>query len=72
MADGQGDATKQVNQIENFITMSVDAIIVMAIDPKGVTSVSEDAQKAGTKVMVAGGDTGSYDDNLALDTYTLW
>ena len=67
VADAQGDATKQVNQIENFTTMGVDAIIVMAIDPKGVTSVIEDAQKAGIKVMVAGGDTGSYDAIMHTD-----
>ena len=67
VADAKGDATKQVNQIENFITMGVDAIIVMAIDPKGVTSVIEDAQKAGIKVMVAGGDTGSYDAIMHTD-----
>lgn len=67
VADAQGDATKQVSQIENFTTMGVDAIIVMAIDPKGVTSVIEDAQKAGIKVMVAGGDTGSYDAIMHTD-----
>lgn len=67
VADAQGDATKQVSQIENFTTMGVDAIIVMAIDPKGVTSVIEDAQKAGVKVMVAGGDTGSYDAIMHTD-----
>jgi ABC-type sugar transport system substrate-binding protein len=67
VADAQGDATKQVNQIENFTTMGVDAIIVMAVDPKGVTSVIEDAQKAGVKVMVAGGDTGSYDAIMHTD-----
>lgn len=67
VADAQGDATKQVNQIENFSTMGVNAIIVMAIDPKGVKSVIEDAQKAGIKVMVAGGDTGSYDAIMHTD-----
>ena len=61
VVDAQGDATRQVNQIENFTTMGVNAIIVMAIDPKGVASVIEDARKAGVKVMVAGGDTGVYD-----------
>lgn len=67
VADAQGDATKQISQIENFTTMGVDAVIVMAIDPKGVTSVIEDAQKAGVKVMVAGGDTGSYDAIMHTD-----
>ena len=71
VADAQGDATKQVNQIENFTTMGVDVIIVMAIDPKGVTSVIEDAQKAGIKVMVAGGDTGSYDAIMHTDQYAM-
>ncbi|HHW87951.1 MAG TPA: sugar ABC transporter substrate-binding protein [Chloroflexi bacterium] len=71
VADAQGDATKQVNQIENFITMGVDAIIVMAIDPKGVTSVIEDAQKAGIKVMVAGGDTGVYDAIMHTDQHAM-
>ena len=71
VADAQGDATKQVNQIENFTTMGVDVIIVMAIDPKGVTSVIEDAQKAGIKVMVAGGDTGSYDAIMHTDQQAM-
>lgn len=71
VADAQGDATKQVNQIENFTTMGVDAIIVMAIDPKGVTSVIEDAQKAGIKVMVAGGDTGVYDAIMHTDQHAM-
>ncbi len=71
VADAQGDATKQVNQIENFTTMGVDVIIVMAIDPKGVTSVIEDAQKAGIKVMVAGGDTGSYDAIMHTDQHAM-
>lgn len=71
VADAQGDATKQVNQIENFTTMGVDVIIVMAIDPKGVTSVIEEAQKAGIKVMVAGGDTGSYDAIMHTDQHAM-
>ena len=71
VADAQGDATKQVNQIENFSTMGVNVIIVMAIDPKGVTSVIEDAQKAGIKVMVAGGDTGSYDAIMHTDQQAM-
>ncbi|MBK8049204.1 MAG: sugar ABC transporter substrate-binding protein [Anaerolineales bacterium] len=71
VADAQGDATKQVNQIENFTTMGVNAVIVMAIDPKGVTSVIEDAQKAGIKVMVAGGDTGSYDAIMHTDQQAM-
>jgi ribose transport system substrate-binding protein len=71
VADAQGDATKQVNQIENFTTMGVDAIIVMAIDPKGVTSVIENAQKAGVKVMVAGGDTGVYDAIMHTDQHAM-
>jgi ribose transport system substrate-binding protein len=71
VADAQGDATKQVNQIENFSTMGVDVIIVMAIDPKGVTSVIEDAQRAGIKVMVAGGDTGSYDAIMHTDQQAM-
>ena len=71
VADAQGDATKQVNQIENFTTMGVNTIIVMAIDPKGVKSVIEDAQKAGVKVMVAGGDTGSYDAIMHTDQQAM-
>lgn len=71
VADAQGDATKQVNQIENFTTMGVNAIIVMAIDPKGVTSVIEEAQKAGIKVMVAGGDTGVYDAIMHTDQHAM-
>jgi len=71
VADAQGDATRQVNQIENFTTMGVNAIIVMAIDPKGVASVIEDARKAGVKVMVAGGDTGVYDAIMHTDQHAM-
>lgn len=69
IADAAGNATTQVSQIENFAASGTDLIIVMAVDPTGVTDAIKRAQAAGSKVMVAGGDTGAYDAIMYTDQY---
>lgn len=49
--DAQGDAAKQVTQIENFIQQGVDAIIICAVEANALTDVTAAAQKAGIKVV---------------------
>ncbi|TCL56260.1 ribose transport system substrate-binding protein [Kineothrix alysoides] len=69
IADAAGSATTQISQIENFAASGTDLIIVMAVEPTGVTDAIERAQAAGSMVMVAGGDTGAYDAIMFTDQY---
>lgn len=69
IANAAGDAANQISQIENFAAMGADLIIVMAVDPTSVGDVIQRAQRAGSKVMVAGSDTGAYDAIMYIDQY---
>jgi ribose transport system substrate-binding protein len=69
IADAAGSATNQISQIENFTASGTDLIIVMAVDPTGVTDAIQRAQKAGVKVLVAGSDPGAYDAIMFTDQY---
>ncbi|MDO4274340.1 MAG: sugar ABC transporter substrate-binding protein [Eubacteriales bacterium] len=69
IADAAGDSAKQISQIENFAAAKTDLIIVMAVDPTSVGDALKRAQEAGTKVMVAGSDTGVYDASMMTDQY---
>lgn len=51
IADPNNVPSQQVSDIENFITMKVDAIIVAAIDPQSVSGVLKEAREAGIKVV---------------------
>lgn len=69
IADAAGSATKQLEQIENFIAMKVKVIALMPVDPNNVQAAIEKAQKAGIKVLVAGTDTGVYDVMMNMNQY---
>ncbi len=69
IADAAGSASTQVSQIENFASMGADLIIVMAVDPTSVSDVIQRAQEAGSKVLVAGSDTGAYDSIMYIDQF---
>ncbi|HOG45848.1 MAG TPA: sugar ABC transporter substrate-binding protein [Anaerolineae bacterium] len=72
VAGGDSDAAKQYNQIENFISMKVDALIVMAVDPVGVLSAVEEAKKAGIKVLgVPVDNQGPYDAYMHTDQFEI-
>lgn len=69
IANAAGDSTTQISQIENYVAAGTDLIIIMAVDPTGVKDVIERAQAAGTKVLVAGSDTGAYDALMYTEQY---
>ena len=69
IADAANSATKQLEQIENFISMKVKVIALMPVDPNNVQEAIKKAQKAGIKVLVAGTDTGVYDVMMNMDQY---
>lgn len=65
------NVTTQIQQLEDFISKGVDAIVVHAADPAGVENVLSEARKAGIKVY-------AWDDNLEnadvawlIDNYDL-
>ena len=46
-ADGEGDASNQISQVENFITQGVDAIILNPYDKDGCIPAAQKAAEAG-------------------------
>jgi len=49
--DGKNDVGAQLNQIQNFIALGVDAIIVNPVDTDATISISDDAQAAGIPLI---------------------
>ena len=62
--DADGDVTKQIQQIEDFITAGVDAIAIAAADPDAVVDVIDRAVEAGIPVVCF--DGGANSDNGRL------
>lgn len=77
-ADGQNDASKQVEAVENMIVQGVDAIIVSPVDVKALVPVVAEAKEKGIKVvcesnMVEGADAKvGISDREAGKTAGLW
>lgn len=69
IADAGGSATKQLEQMENFIAMGVKAIGVWPVDPNNMQDVIKRAQDNGIKVLVGGTDTGVYDVMMNMNQY---
>jgi ribose transport system substrate-binding protein len=59
--DAQGDVAKQIEQIENFTTQGYDAILIMPVEPTGLTDACQKAMDAGIKVLCFSGETEVYD-----------
>jgi len=53
-ADANGDISKQLDQIDNFIAQQVDAIVVVPVDFHGIVSGVKKANKAGIPVIALG------------------
>lgn len=65
MADASGDVNKQISDVENFIAMEVDAIIVIPQDIEGSAPVVSMANDAGIPIIVDNGD-------IADENYTAF
>lgn len=50
-ADANGDISKQLDQIDNFIAQGVDAIVVLPVDYDGIVPAVEKANEAGIPVL---------------------
>lgn len=69
VASADLNPAKQIEQIENFITLGVDALIVMAVEPSSLDDVLKRAQDAGIKVVAFSQPTKHYDLFLGADNY---
>lgn len=69
IADAGGNATKQIELMENYIAMGVKAIGIWPLDPNNLYDVIKKAQDNGIKVLVGGSDTGIYDVMMNMDQY---
>lgn len=52
--DANGDISKQLDQIDNYIAQKVDAIIVVPVDYQGIVQGVEKANKAGIPIIALG------------------
>jgi ABC-type sugar transport system substrate-binding protein len=71
VASAENDPTTQATQIDGFTAAGAKFMFVIPVDPAAVDSNLRAARKAGTLVLVAGGDPGenSRDAILKMDQY---
>ncbi|MDR7378837.1 inositol transport system substrate-binding protein [Rhodoferax ferrireducens] len=53
-ADANGDISKQLDQIDNFIAQKVNALVIVPVDYQGIVPGVEKANKAGIPVIALG------------------
>ena len=67
--DSNYDAVKQISIMENMITQGVDAMIVAAVDPKGIVPTVQKAQEQGVKIIVEANLLYDKDENALGETF---
>lgn len=74
VTSADGDPSNQVAQIQNYVTMKAEAIVVMPVDANSVMPILTDARKAGIKILVCGtqlSDPESYDVMATCNQYLV-
>ena len=74
VTSADGDANTQISQVQNYVTMKADLLVVMPVDANSMTSVLADARKAGVKVLVTGtelADKEAYDCMATCNQYLV-
>lgn len=69
VASADLNPAKQIEQIENFISLGVDEILVMAVDPSSLSDVLKKANDAGIKVVAFSQETTVYDVFIGTDEF---
>lgn len=69
VADCQNDPTKQLSQLENFLTAEMDCIIFSALDSEAVQPILAEAREKGVKLISYGFDIEGADSKLISDNY---
>jgi ribose transport system substrate-binding protein len=67
VASADFNATKQIEQIENFISLGVDEVLVMAVDPSSLSDVTKKAAEKGIKLVAFSQKIPQYDAFLGAD-----
>ncbi len=71
IASADLNPAKQIEQIENFTSLGVDAIIIMAVDPTSITDAIKKAKDKGVKIVAFSQKLSQYDLFLGSDDYAL-
>lgn len=71
VVDCKENANTQIDQLENFISSGVDAIIVNPVDPAAIEEVCKEARDAGILVMSWDEEMENADINWLIDNYVL-
>lgn len=71
VVDCKENANTQIDQLENFISSGVDAIIVNPVDPAAIEEVCGEAREAGILVMSWDEEMTNADINWLIDNYVL-
>src|SRR5690606_1844320 len=69
VASADLNPAKQIEQIENFITLGVDGLVIMAVEPSSLDDVLKRAQDAGVIIIAFSQPTKYYDVYLGADNY---
>ncbi len=69
VASADLNPAKQIEQIENFISLGVDCVIVMAVEPSSLDDVLKRAQDKGIKIVAFSQPAAYYDVYLGADNY---
>lgn len=70
ISSADNDISKQVAQIENFITMGVDTLIIYPLDKEGISDTLLTAKQAGIRILsatMAPNNTDAYDLSVDAD-----
>jgi ribose transport system substrate-binding protein len=72
VSSADGNANTQATQVENYTTMKVKLMVVMAVEATNLVPKLIEARKAGVVVLVIGGDPGNpdaYDSVMMMNQY---
>jgi ABC-type sugar transport system substrate-binding protein len=73
VASANSDPNTQAAQIQNYITMNAEMIVVMPVEASSLVSILKDARSRGIKVVVNGVsmEAGSYDAMASVNQYLV-
>lgn len=70
-ADGSFDPTKQIEAVENYVAMGVDALVIWPVAPAAMTGAIQTAMAQGIKVVSFVNRTDDYDAMMGTDDVKL-
>lgn len=75
VASADGNVAKQIEQLENFVSMGADTLVIMPVEATAIADKCEQFRKQGIEVVAMGSDFGgrvdSYDIMLGTDQYSV-